>query len=334
MTRRARPASDRRPRKRLAVTHPEIAATLDAERSGFDAAEVTAGSGRTGWWICDAHPGIPYKATVNQRTRGQGCGICAGYQIVVGHNDLATTHPAIAATLLADRSGFDATQVTAGSGRTGQWWCPEHPSIPFTARVAERSRGCGCGICAGYQIVAGHNDLATTHPEIAATLLADRSGFDATQVTAGSGRTGQWWCPEHPGVPFTAKVNQLTRGGSCGICSGHQVALASHCRGTAVPRPPGSSRSTDAPPVRRPDRSRRFAESRPPPASATDRERGWTGRCCGIATATSATVLSSGCTLDQRADSGGQCGHQPTRWIRDRSRHQGRHRRQGHRGLP
>ncbi|WP_418608199.1 zinc-ribbon domain-containing protein [Georgenia sp. SUBG003] len=56
--------------------------------------------------------------------------------------------------------------VTAGSGRKAYWQCPREHA--FEAVIVKRVSGSGCPICANRKVLAGFNDLATRHPEIAA----------------------------------------------------------------------------------------------------------------------------------------------------------------------
>ena len=56
---------------------------------------VTAGNSRKVWWRCEK--GHSWQATIASRTSGCGCPVCANRKILPGFNDLATTHPALAA---------------------------------------------------------------------------------------------------------------------------------------------------------------------------------------------------------------------------------------------
>ncbi|MGR6998891.1 zinc-ribbon domain-containing protein [Yinghuangia aomiensis] len=57
---------------RLSVVKPKLAATLNVEKSGIDADELTVGAGRKVWWNCPDFPDEhePWEAVVNNRTGG------------------------------------------------------------------------------------------------------------------------------------------------------------------------------------------------------------------------------------------------------------------------
>ena len=82
----------------------------------------------------------------------RGCAICAGKQIAVGYNDLATVKPALAAEMLFP----DPTTVTAFSGTKADWRCGEC-NHEWTVAIAQRSNGTGCPKCNGN----GGYDLTT-----------------------------------------------------------------------------------------------------------------------------------------------------------------------------
>ena len=76
-----------------------------------------------------------------------GCSICSGNEILIGFNDLRTTHPDVASQAI----GWDPTTVTAGSNLKKKWQCKNgHPS--WEAAICDRTRfdATGCPYCAEY----------------------------------------------------------------------------------------------------------------------------------------------------------------------------------------
>jgi hypothetical protein len=98
--------------------------------------------------------------------------VCSNKLVLPGVNDLATTHPELA----AQAHGWDPTTLTAGSHKKVGWKCALGHT--WNALVKERSQGTGCPVCSNKKVMAGHNDLATTHPELA----AQADGWDPTTV--------------------------------------------------------------------------------------------------------------------------------------------------------
>jgi hypothetical protein len=187
----------------LSETHPSIAEEL----YGISPLDLTAGSHQKVTWKCNL--GHLWIAEVADRTRGQGCAVCAGRQIQIGVNDLATTHP----NLAAQADGWDPREVTAGSRKQLSWICLNGHS--WSARVDSRSGNTrGCPICSGHKTLIGYNDLQTTHPQLA----NQATDWDPTSLTAGSARIVKWTCPA--GHSWNSKVsNRANLGRNCPTCA-------------------------------------------------------------------------------------------------------------------
>jgi uncharacterized Zn-finger protein len=190
----------------LMTTHPDIAAEADE----WDTTTVTKGSKKQLPWKCLKH-GHKWQAAVGNRTgQEQNCPYCSGNAIWVGFNDLATTHPDIA----AEADEWDATTVSAGSGKKMPWRCGKHGHT-WRASVAGRTaRKHDCPYCSGQAVWPGFNDLATTHPLVA----GEADGWDATTVTRGTNKKMPWRCGKH-GHTWRAAVRDRTTGRNCPSCN-------------------------------------------------------------------------------------------------------------------
>lgn len=186
----------------LASTHPELAA-----EALFDATTVVAGSHRIVQWRC--REGHEWRAQIKSRALNhRGCPVCTNKTVIPGVNDLATTHPELAAEAL-----FDPTVVTAGfQGKNLPWKCALGHTYRTTPSRRTSDRRAGCQYCSGRAVLPGFNDLATTHPELAAEAL-----FDPTNVTRGSHRRLRWRCGQ--GHEWTATPKSRTNGTGCPTCA-------------------------------------------------------------------------------------------------------------------
>ncbi len=189
----------------LAETHPELAAQAD----GWDPSAFTFGSGRKLSWICGS--GHQWHSSVANRVRGNGCPVCSGRIANPGVNDLETVNPDLA----MQAYGWDPKTVTAYSHQKVAWKCSTNHQ--WEARVSERSSGNGCPFCSGHRVQAGFNDLATTHPEVA----AQADGWDPSTVVAFSNKKVAWKCDV--GHRWEALIGNRAKGSGCPICSGHSV---------------------------------------------------------------------------------------------------------------
>ena len=191
----------------LSITHPELA----SQAVDWDPSEFTFGSHAKKEWKCKL--GHTWFATIAHRARGTGCPVCSGNVTLAGFNDLATTDPEIA----KQAHGWDPSLVARSSNRKFTWKC----SLSHIWEVApnQRSAGYGCPICAGVKVLAGFNDLATTHPEI-----ADQAhGWDPTLFSKGSDSKKEWKCES--GHIYTSTLSNRVSGRGCHFCSGHKVLI-------------------------------------------------------------------------------------------------------------
>jgi hypothetical protein len=108
----------------FATTHPEIAKQWNFEKNGeLKPTDVFSTSVRKVWWKCEH--GHEWTATINSRTHGVGCPICSRRKVLVGYNDLLTTHPEIAKEWNYEKNGeLKPTDVMYGSYRK-VWWINE-----------------------------------------------------------------------------------------------------------------------------------------------------------------------------------------------------------------
>jgi hypothetical protein len=186
----------------LSVTHPELAAQAD----GWDPTTVSFGSIKKLRWKCDN--GHAWITTPNKRSNGRGCPICSNKKTLAGYNDLATTHPELA----AQADGWDPTTVVAFSNKKLKWKC--ELGHTWNTAVANRSNGTGCPVCSGRVASSGFNDLATTHPELA----AQADGWDPATVVAFSNKKLKWKC--ELGHTWNTAVYNRSIGTGCPVCSG------------------------------------------------------------------------------------------------------------------
>ena len=125
----------------LATTHPKLA----KEAVGWDPTTVTFGMGgiKRKWKCAKGHI---YTASLNGRGLSEdvvgGCSFCSGKQVLIGFNDLKTTHP----NLATEADGWNTESVSAGSNKKMSWKCEK--GHKWKAVVANRAQGRGCPTCA------------------------------------------------------------------------------------------------------------------------------------------------------------------------------------------
>lgn len=191
-------------KKSLIQTHPELAKEAD----GWDPSIASMGSQSKVGWTCAR--GHKWDATIKSRVQGRGCAVCHNKKVLTGFNDLETTHPEIA----KQADGWDPTLYTAGSAKKMPWVCSK--GHKWSAYITDR-RETGCAVCSGRKVLAGLNDLATTHPKIA----QEADGWDPSTIREKSGVLQMWRC--ELGHTWKASTAMRTKGTKCPYCDGAKV---------------------------------------------------------------------------------------------------------------
>ena len=207
----------------LATTYPNLAAQWDQKKNGdLTPQQVTSGSDKKVWWICDK--GHEWMTSVMNRTRrGDGCPYCSNRKVLAGFNDLATIAPGIAAQWHPSRNGTLTPQdVVAGSMRNVWWQCPlgHEWEAAISKRVLRQDK---CPYCVNRRVWPGFNDLATLEPEIAAQWHPALNGsLTAHTVLVGSNRYAWWICHEDHvwRTVISNRTSPRSRSG-CPVCAGN-----------------------------------------------------------------------------------------------------------------
>ena len=189
----------------LASQHPELLAEWDWGLNGDLGPDgIVSGSARRVWWRCEY--GHAWRISAYNRTSGadRGCPYCGDRKVLKGYNDLRTTHPEIAREWNKERNGDPKpTDVIANSNKRVWWKCKEgHEWSGLIASRARRGKADpGCPYCSGRKVLAVFNDLAATHPGIAAMWHPRMNRrLEPAGVQAVS-RKPAWWRGECPRLP-------------------------------------------------------------------------------------------------------------------------------------
>jgi hypothetical protein len=132
-------------------------------------------------------------------------------KLIVGKNDLATTHPELA----KEAEGWDPKTLSAGSSKYVNWICKKKHF--WNAPVSMRAKGFGCPICNHRKVLKGFNDLATTHPDIA----KEAYGWEPTEYLARGATKLNWICSK--GHVSKVEIRRKVKGSKCTVCLNQKV---------------------------------------------------------------------------------------------------------------
>ena len=173
----------------LATVKPKLSLEW-SEKNTIKPTEVTAGSHKKVIWKCEH--GHEWTATVKSRTINKtGCPYCSHNKVLAGFNDLASQYPDIAAEWSDRNLPLLPTMVTAFANSKAWWKCRDCGNEWYTL-ISTRAGGSRCPYCSGYTLLKGFNDLATTHPELAAEWSERNYPLMPDEVNAKS-RHNVWW---------------------------------------------------------------------------------------------------------------------------------------------
>ncbi len=203
----------------LASTNPTVANEWNYEKNkGLLPTMISSGSNKKVWWKCSL--GHEWQAAIVERAdRGTGCPYCANQKVLIGFNDLVTTDPSIAAEWnYSKNQELLPTMITSGSNKKVWWKCAK--GHEWQATIVKRTvRGQGCPVCAGREVLAGFNDLATICPDVAKEWHPTKNGtLKPTDVTTASQKKVWWTCRK--GHEWKASVDSRTvKRSGCPICN-------------------------------------------------------------------------------------------------------------------
>ena len=204
----------------LATTNPDLLKEWDYTKNEIKPTEVTSGSSKKAWWICNECKNN-YENSISNKTKGQGCPYCAGKKVKVGYNDLYTycinnRRNDLINEFDKKKNSLTPKDITIGSGKQIWWICPKGHSY-HTTISARIKKGSGCGICSHKILKKGFNDLQTTHPEIAKEWDYKKNKNNPDEVMAGSPKKYWFICPK--GHSYLSSLANRKKGQNCPKCN-------------------------------------------------------------------------------------------------------------------
>ena len=193
----------------LLTLFPSVA----AEANGWDPKQMLAGSASRGSWQC--LEGHVWTTSISSRTSKEtGCPYCSNQRVMAGFNDLASKRPDLA----AEANGWDPTKVLYSAITRKVWKCPV--GHIWEGQVVQRFRGGPCPFCSRQKVLAGFNDLKTTHP----ALAQEANGWDPSKFLSGSAKKVKWECVNQHQWAATI-IDRAHKGARCPYCTNRYVKL-------------------------------------------------------------------------------------------------------------
>lgn len=207
----------------LASSRPELAQEWHYEKNApLTPSHISAGSGKNVWWKCSL--GHEWQATVNHRSYGIGCPVCAGKKALAGFNDLATIAPQLAKEWHPTKNGeLLPSQVTKAYSVPVWWHCDKGHEWQAAVglRIGNKS---SCPYCTGKRVIEGETDLLTLNPELAKEWNHQKNESLLPNMVAAYSNQRVWWqCDK--GHEWQAAISSRSQGRGCPYCSNQKVLV-------------------------------------------------------------------------------------------------------------
>jgi hypothetical protein len=130
----------------LFVLKPDLVKEWHPTKNGsLRPCDVTPGSGRKVWWICEA--GHEWQAVIYGRSRGNGCRFCNRPAKIGNRRRMLSIQELIKEWHPTKNGHINPRNVTALHGQKVWWIC--EAGHEWQARLDSRIRGDGCPVCEG-----------------------------------------------------------------------------------------------------------------------------------------------------------------------------------------
>ena len=199
--------------KTFAKMHPELIPEWSDKNGDLTPEDVSYGSNQKVWWLGKC--GHVWRASVKNRSNGSKCPYCSGNQVLYGVNDLESCRPEVAAEWSDRNYPMTPADFTIFANKK-VWWKCDGCGYEWQARIADRSKGHGCPVCAGAIVLEGHNDLATRYPELASEWSWENE--KPPSMYSPKSREKVWWDCNKCGRHWDAVINSRVNGSECPMC--------------------------------------------------------------------------------------------------------------------
>lgn len=161
---------------------------LDGKRNKDNHQEILINDTTFLWWKCRL--GHSFQSSMNNmvfKKRGFCCPHCSQKLSIKGKNDITITHKHLVSEWNDEK---EMSNFSRGSHYEAQWKCSKGHSYKQEIVAVSRKKT-ACTYCSGRRVLAGFNDLATTHPEL---IKEWDDPKDITTEPQGSQYVAQWKC--------------------------------------------------------------------------------------------------------------------------------------------
>ena len=204
-------------------THPDIAKDWSPDKNGLLTTKMFSKNSRyEANWVCY----LCGTETVKSIKNYAGCRLCKEAR-QLEQNNLELDSPEISKEWDKEKNGEKRPRDFKPASNKYAWWVCSSCGYSWSSKISNRAvLGRGCPLCSNKLVVAGKNDLATTHPHLAMEWHPTKNKpLTPEEVSSGSGKKVWWQCPNNH--EYQATPLHRAHGTDCPKChSGRQTSFA------------------------------------------------------------------------------------------------------------
>ncbi len=206
----------------FAAVCPHLISEWDYEENcGLNPEGISAYSELKVHWRC-SECGSKWQALITSRTAGHGCPYCSGLKVREGVNDLVTMRPAVAAEWDYSANNTLPNKIAYRSNQKAGFICGGC-GYHYSTKIADRSAGSGCPICAGKAVLPGVSDLATLRPDLIIDWDFEKNSLPPSSFKVQSNKVAAWKC-HVCGYEWNAPIYSRSSGRGCMKCGKRSMA--------------------------------------------------------------------------------------------------------------
>lgn len=213
----------------LATVRPDLAEEWHPTKNkGLKPSDIMPRYSKKVWWLGKC--GHEWRANPDHRYRGSGCPICLGMKALTVENSIFEMVHDIVKDWDYEKNGdLHPKNVAWKSGKDIWWKCNNGHSYQMKPNskitISKRTKElhiADCPYCSGQRVLAGYNDLATTHPQLMEEWDFDKNSIIPSEITYGSDKKVWWKCKQNHSWEATISSRSSMKRG-CPYCTGKAI---------------------------------------------------------------------------------------------------------------
>ncbi|MDA9637108.1 zinc-ribbon domain-containing protein [bacterium] len=214
----------------LQYKYPEIAKRWDFNKNLLTPKEITYGTNKKYWWLCEKkhsyesrpmHMIITYEKNDNSLPKEKnGCPYCSNQKTGYG-NDFKSNKPQIAKLWNYKKNKLDPSTLPIHSKEKVWWICQKKHEFEATISDMSLKKNELCPYCSGRKIGYG-NDLKTLFPELMKQWDFKKNDKNPNQLSKGSSKKAWWICDKSHSYEASI-VDKTASNSGCPYCRGLSV---------------------------------------------------------------------------------------------------------------